>query len=198
MKGRSTVKAVANIVSDIVEGLNEGLDSQITLCDLSKAFDCVNHNILLGKLSKYGVRGKPLELLVSYLTNRTQCVIVNSEQSTFLKIKHGVPQGSILGPFLFTEYINDLPDALAPSISTLFADDTSVLNRGHNHEDLLQKSRCAIEKATLWFTTNMLKLNTDKTQYLLVSSNLRKRKGDWVILFGIRIDDELTWYQNEH
>ena len=95
--------------------------------DLSKAFDKVWHQGLLFKLESFGIRGKLLNLLEDYLSNRFQRVLLNGQESSWLPIKAGVPQGSILGPLLFLIYINDLPDGLN-SISKLFADDTSLFS----------------------------------------------------------------------
>ena len=90
--------------------------------DLAKAFDAVNHSILLSKLNKCGIRGPSLELLQSYLTNRKQCTIINNGKSSWLNCDCGVPQGSTLGPLLFLIYINDLPAVTNLEIQ-LFADD---------------------------------------------------------------------------
>ena len=95
--------------------------------DLSKAFDKVWHQGLLFKLESFGIRGKLLNLLEDYLSNRFQRVLLNGQESSWLPIKAGVPQGSILGPLLFLIYINDLPDGLN-SIVKLFADDTSLFS----------------------------------------------------------------------
>ena len=94
---------------------------------LSKAFDEVWHQGLLFKLESFGIRGKLLNLLEDYLSNRFQRVLLNGQESSWLPIKAGVPQGSILGPLLFLIYINDLPDGLN-SIAKLFADDTSLFS----------------------------------------------------------------------
>ena len=95
--------------------------------NLSKAFDKVWHQGLLFKLESFGVRGKLLNLLKDYLSNRFQRVLLNGRESSWLPIKAGVPQGSILGPLLFLIYINDLPDGLN-SVAKLFVDDTSLFS----------------------------------------------------------------------
>ena len=95
--------------------------------DLSKAFDKVWHQGLLFKLESFGIRGKLLNLLENYLSNRFQRVLLDGQESSWLPIKVGVPQGSILGPLLFLICINDLPDGLS-SIAKLFADDASLFS----------------------------------------------------------------------
>ena len=95
--------------------------------DFQKAFDAVNHKILLSKLKHYGIRGITLNLVQNYLKNRTQFVEINKKSSAILPIDYGIPQGSVLGPLLFLIYINDLNDAVAFSKIHHFADDTNVI-----------------------------------------------------------------------
>ena len=191
--GRSTTQAVADIVKDIVKGLEEGHHVAITLCDLSKAFDCVSHDQLIDKLQRCGVRGLPISLFKSYLLNRQQCVAIGNNKSGFLNIKHGVPQGSILGPLLFLVYMNDFPQSMVPYKSFLFADDTTLLCSERNISNLLQLSSNIEIQAKNWFTLNKLTLNEEKTQRLVISSNKNVSKGEHVKLLGIYLDDNLTW-----
>ncbi len=103
-------------------------------CDLRKAFDTVNHEILLKKMHKMGIRDKELDWFKNYLSNRKQFVYLNGKSSSLLEILLGVPQGSTLGPILFLIYINDLPlSTLLKSL--LFADDTALLASGSNIDD---------------------------------------------------------------
>lgn len=127
-RNKSTVTAIVQVVDNITRALDEKLITEATYCDLSKAFDRVSHQILINKLEYYGVRGTPLKLLESYLSNRRQCVVFNGRRSTWKYVGVGVPQGSILGPLLFLVYVNDLPANIRADDMCLFADDTSFFN----------------------------------------------------------------------
>ena len=127
--------------------------------DLKKAFDTIDHNILLYKLDMYGFRGNCLKWLSSYLSNRIQRVVVNGVSSSWSKIECGVPQGSFLGPLLFLLYINDLPKACETSEILLFADDTNLTSIGCQIIDV-QKDMTSLNN---WLHANKLVINLSKT-----------------------------------
>ena len=191
--GRSTTQAVLKVVRDIVGGLEKGQHTAITLCDLSKAFDCVSHTTLIEKMRSVGVRGLPLDIFKSYITNRKQCVSINNKNSDFINITFGVPQGSVLGPLLFLIYVNDLPQFMNPDRSILFADDTTLICSNDNINNLMLDSINNESKANIWFTSNKLKLNQEKTQRLIISSNKNITRGEHVKLLGVYLDDNLSW-----
>lgn len=140
-----------------------------TFCDLSKAFDCVSHDLLMEKLKYLGIRDSEWNLIHSYLNNRKQCVVVNGKRSEIGIIKYGVPQGSVLGPILFLTMINDLMCNV--SAHTLaYADDTTFLNRQRDIKLLEMSANDSLSEAKTWFEANGFHLNETKTVTLLLSS----------------------------
>ena len=129
-KGYSTEQAIL----EIADNLNSAIDNKQITCglflDFSKAFDTVNHNILLSKLYTYGIRGTPFKWFQSYLCNRTQFVKIDEIESSMETITCGVPQGSTLGPLLFLLYINDLPNSSEKLAFRIFADETNIFFTG--------------------------------------------------------------------
>ena len=159
-KNQYGFKKKSNCALDITDKIKEIVDNGKYGCgifiDLKKAFDTVNHNILLQKLEHYGVRGAPLAWFESYLTNRKQYVFYNGVASETLNITCGVPQGSVLGPLLFLIYINDLPNISDKLQFFLFADDTNIY---FESDDLINLERIVneeIKKLCLWLNVNRL------------------------------------------
>ena len=135
--------------------------------DLKKAFDTLDHDVLLQKTEKYGFRGNPLNWLHSYLTNRIQRVETNGVSSNWQTIKYGVPQGSILGPLLFLIYINDLPLACKSLEVLLFADDTNLTALNCSVENIEQD----LNNVNEWLKANRLALNMKKTVRVNIGKN---------------------------
>ncbi len=136
--------------------------------DLQKAFDTINHNILIKKLDLYGLQKPALNLLGSYLENRFQMCTVNGVLSKKNLVTCGIPQGSILGPLLFLIYINDLPSSLEQSSSRMFADDTTVSGKPlHDVEVAINHD---LSNVNQWLCANKLSLNLVKTEYILIGS----------------------------
>ena len=136
--------------------------------DLRKAFDTVDHNILLHKLQIYGVKGTANDWFRNYLRNREQLVqIPSGEKSDLRTINLGVPQGSVLGPLLFLLYMNDLAFCVPEFYTILFADDTSLSLTGENYDQLLFQFNTLLGTVTNWLKINLLSLNVSKTKYFL-------------------------------
>ena len=155
----------------LYDKISNALDNKrVTLglfIDLSKAFDTVNHEILLDKLEHYGVRGIALQWFESYLSCRKQFVQYNGYNSSSLDITCGVPQGSILGPLLFLVYINDLCNVSKVLEMILFADDTNIFYSHTDASYLMEVVNLELKKITCWFYTNKLSINVKKSNFII-------------------------------
>ena len=166
-KKSSTVYALAQITEMIKETIDCGKYGCGVFIDLRKAFDTVNHDILLIKLEHYGIRGDMLHWFQSYLSNHKQYVSFNGHSSALLEINCGVPQGSVLGPLLFLLYINDFPNVSKVLNFYLFADDTNIYYESAFLQDLEKTINKELNKLYLWLNVNHLSLNIDKTNYII-------------------------------
>jgi hypothetical protein len=165
----STEIATYKLVNEVLNTLNNGMLVGGIFCDLEKAFDCVNHNILLSKLEFYSVASRAGALIKSYLADRHQRVVVNNGQmySEWGKIKNGVPHDSILGPLLFLLYINDLPYTISDkSIPVIFADYTSIVITNPRSADYEINASLIFKTLNDWFKVNLLTLNFGKTYFI--------------------------------
>ena len=171
LKGKNTSQAIHKLIEDIYKSFNNKYNLISVFLDFRKAFDTVNHKILLGKLGLYGIRGLANRLLASYFDNRFQCVQYNSAQSNHCKIKIGVPQGSILGPLLFLFYINDLSSVSNTLSTVLYADDTTLYASDRDLNNLTSKINLDLKNIENWTHANRLSLHPDKTVFMLFSLN---------------------------
>ena len=206
-KGYSTLYALIEIIEKIKHSVDQGKFGCGIFIDLKKAFDTVNHEILLSKLEHYGIRGPLLSWFGSYLTNRKQFVFCNGVQSNTKTITCGVPQGSVLGPLLFLIYINDLPNISDKLQFFLFADDTNIYYDDKNLKSLEKTMNKELRKLSLWLNLNRLALNISKTNFVIFRSQQKKldhnvtlilnRKAieqkKYVKYLGLLVDEHLSW-----
>jgi hypothetical protein len=164
-----------HFVNHVSKALNNKEHSIAIFCDLRKAFDSCDHEILLRKLSRVGIRGNTLAWFKNYLSNRQQFVTVAGFNSSLKEIRLGVPQGSILGAILFLLYINDLPlNSLLNDF--LFADDTTLLATGPDLPELVEFVNSEFHKICTYFRQNKLVLHPGKTQFALFSNSRDARE----------------------
>lgn len=163
----STIHALISLTENIRKNLDEGKFSCGIFIDLQKAFDTVDHEILLSKLNHYGIRGIANSWFKSYLTNRYQSVSISNILSSFIKIKYGVPQGSVLGPLLFLIYINDLSNSILFSDVFHFADDTNLLYSSSSLKSIKKHINIDLKHLLHWLNANKISLNATKTEVVL-------------------------------
>ena len=206
-KNNSTTYALLQITEKIKETIDKGKHGCGIFIDLRKAFDTVNHEILIRKLEHYGIRGSALHWFESYLTNRKQYVYINGESSQMDNITCGVPQGSVLGPLLFLIYINDLPNISSVLQFYLFADDTNIYYEADSLNKLERVINNELKKLYTWLIVNRLSLNIDKTNFLvfhpynkpmkqLITIKINKKaisEKDHIKYLGVILDATITW-----
>ena len=204
-KGYNTQNCLIIMLEKWKKALDKRHIAGALLTDLSKAFDCMNHELLIAKLDAYGIHKSALKLILSYLSDRKQRTKVNNSFSQWSDIKSGVPQGSILGPLLFNIYINDIFYFVEEDKITNYADDTTPYSIEANVETLINSLQFNTNSLLTWFHNNFFKLNPDKCKLLITNhidditinvNNTTIKAEKSVKLLGVTIDNELKF--NEH
>jgi exonuclease III len=220
LKGKSTTHAVFHLTKLITDALDKGNSAVSTFIDLTKAFDLVNHHILLRKLQQVGIRGIPLKIIESYLIDRQQIVKIPyvSEQKVMQyafsdekSVKCGVPQGSILGPLFFLIYINNVQSSVSKADICLYADDTTITLSGYDRNTLERNLFLECNCLLQWFNSILLQTNTDKTNMMEFSIRNSKntirqisnflgdneiQHSDEVNFLGITLDKHLNFKEH--
>ena len=201
----NTTQAILKCIDTLSCSIDQHLHTIAIFLDFSKAFDTINHDILLVKLSHYGVRGKALEWFRNYLSNRKQFVQIDNHNSELRPISCGVPQGSILGPLLFIIYINDFYKSSDVLSFILFAHDSNLFYSHANPITLFSTVNLELKRVVEWVKANKLSLNILKTNFMIFSNTLRHLPGDILLdntplnrvtstkFLGLMIDDKLKW-----
>ena len=203
--------SIDHALISLTETIRKSLDNKRFGCgifiELQKAFDTVNHQILLSKMEHYGVRGCALDWFKSYLSDRKQYVSINGSNSGLLKIFCGVPQGSVLGPLLFLLYINDLPNVSKRLKLFLFADDTIIYYESDNLNKLVKTVNTELRSVKKWLDANKLSLNVEKTKFMIFRSVNNRIDENPIIKIGkktiqrakfvkfleLLLDENLSW-----
>ena len=184
----STSYVLINITKNIRKALDDGNIGCGVFVDLQKAFDTLDHQILLAKLNHYGIHGVSNDWSKSYLSNRHQYVSKNEYESGLAAINCGVPQGSVLDSLLFLLYINDLNQAMKFCTVHHFADDTNLLCLSDSIKILNKQVNADLKHLVNWLNAYKISLNLKKTGMIIFKSKLKKLEGDFKIkLFGKRL-----------
>ena len=206
-KGKSTESAITTFKDHILQSFDKREFTLSIFLDLSKAFDTIDHEILLKKLEYYGIRGVALNWFRSYLENRSQFVVYNSIKSIKQLISYGVPQGSILDPLLFLIFINDFINSSKALKFILFADDSTLFASDSNLKTLIDTVNDNLKTVYDWINANRLTLNIDKTKYIVFHrkkrfdrnicnvklGNVVLERKENIKFLGVIVDDRLSW-----
>ena len=212
-ENHSTDHAVIQLVDQISNSFEKNHFTLGVFMDLSKAFDTVDHVILLKKLDHYAVKGRNLLWLKSYLNNHRQFIRYNNSNMSFANISCGVPQGSMLGPLLFLLYINVLPNASPVLDPIMHADDTNLFYSNNDIETLFSTVNIELEEISEWFKANKLSLNIKKTNYTLFHKNSTKdnlpskstnlkivnsvlKRQTSINFLGVMLDENILWKEH--
>ena len=203
-KGYNLQHCLIALIEKWEKSVHNGGAFGVLLTDLSKAFDCLSHELLIAKLHAYGFDKRSLVLIYNYLSNRKQRVKVNDSYSFCSKILFGVPQGSILGPLLFNIFICDMFYFMEDFEIANYADDLTPFSAKLNHKSVIEELQISCSLLFTWFRNNYMKANTEKSHLLLSGSNRLTANTDGNViesednqlLLGITIDSNLSF--NKH
>ena len=206
----STSSALINVTEDWINAIDKGEYVGLIMLDLKKAFDTVNHDILIKKLNNFSISPCVIAWFKNYLTGRIHNTNVNGTSSRQCRSICGIPQGSILGPLLFLLYVNDLPNVVNHVTVSMYADDTALYYVSKDVNEVTNKINIDLENVRKWLSSNKLSLNVDKTELMFIGthqklsrlSNLnlniningtRLQRVSQCKHLGVKIDETLSW-----
>lgn len=202
----STLGATADLISSLSGDLDRGNIALAVFIDLRKAFDVVDHSVLLSKLQNMGFRGVAFDIIKSYLSNRKQYITLGDCNSDMRVTNCGVPQGSVLGPLLYTLFVLSLRLSGLQSEYYTFADDTVLIYKSKTSTDLENKVNTDLKQYYTWLLQNKLKINIDKTRFIIFKqknkvidnihiqiNNISVEKANKIKYLGLVLDDQLNW-----
>ena len=188
----STTTALVEITDHIFKAMDNSEITILVLLDYSKAFDCANHKLILAKLKSFGFNKSSLNWINSYLSNRSQQVVTDKGESSWIELLNGVPQGSILGPLLFTILVSDIANNIKHCRFHLYADDTQIYISGKLADInlMIQRLNTDLEKIAGFSSDNCLKLNEGKSVFIFLGSNSNISKINSMVLPNISINNK--------
>ena len=174
-KSHSTSHALNYSIKYLTNAISEHKHVIGIFIALSKAFDTIDHSILLDKLESYGVRGVAYDLIYSYITNRKQCTKFLDAVSDETTVFYGVPQGSVLGPLLFLIYINDITNCTSLAEFILYADDTNIFITGNTKSEAYKNANTVLSLIQNYMLSNRLHINLSKCFFMYFKPNIHSR-----------------------
>ena len=208
-KLHSTITSLISVSDYWYENLDKNDVNFALFLDLKKAFDTVDHEILIGKLKVYGIDGLELEWFRSYLSCRQQYCALNGHKSSSQQVTRGIPQGSCLGPLLFILYLNDFESCLKFSKANLYADDTEVSFSSNELSDVTRNFQAELKTISEWMRMNKLSIHPEKTEFMVIYhprrqsklpelrpfylDNIRIKQVHKTKYLGLTVDDKLSW-----
>ena len=188
-QGSSTTSAVLTLIHRCIDSIEAKRSTGLVFIDIQKAFDCVDHNLLLEKLEKLGIRGQLFTMIQDYLFGRRQRVQAGRHASDYLYVRYGVPQGSVLSTLLFILFINDIFLLPLKGYLQLFADDAALVYSAIDTEDLAAQIQHDLELLSNWFYNNLLSFNLSKTKFMIVQQiGLNVVNFPSVVVRGVEIE----------
>ena len=211
-KFHNTQTSLHKCNEDWIDNLCDNVFTAVCFLDIRKCFDTIDHEILIDKLKRYGIVNTEASWFRSYLKDRSQFVKCNGKMSNKCFVPIGVPQGSVLGPVLFSLFVNDINCHVYPSAINLYADDTLLYSVGNSCNEASEKLQMSLDEICKWYYGNRLALNENKSKCMLITSKYRTRQGNDLLhvnmndtnieqvravkYLGVTIDENLTW--NDH